>query len=253
MRRFEGRVVLVTGGSSGIGFATAKAFLGEGARVAITGRDAKRLARARRDLSAEGKVLSVQGDVSKPADAKRFVFRTTRDLGPIDVHVNNAGIYINRPIVDLTVSEYDRVMDINLKGAWLCTKYALPGMIKRRHGVIINVASDSGLVGTAGSSAYCASKGGMVLMTYAIALEVAQHGIRVNAVCPGEVDTPMLRREAEASGRGDKYYEELFDPIPLKRAATPEEVARVILFLASDEASFMTGAAMSVDGGSTAR
>lgn len=252
MRRFDGAAVLVTGGSSGIGLATARAFLEEGARVAITGRDEKRLRKARADLSALGKAVAIRGDVSKPADAKRFVAQATRSLGPLDVLVNNAGIYINRPIVELTESEYDRVLDINLKGAWLCTKYVLPGMIERGRGAIVNVASDSGLVGTAGSSAYCASKGGMVLLTMAVALEVAGRGIRVNAVCPGEVDTPMLWAEAEASGKGDAYYAELFAPIPMKRAAKPEEVASAILFLASDEAGFMTGAAMSVDGGSTA-
>jgi len=253
MRRFDGANVLVTGGSSGIGLATARAFLEEGARVAITGRDEKRLRTARAGLSPLGKIVAVRGDVSKPVDARRFVAQTTRSLGPLDVLVNNAGIYINRPIVQLKESEYDRVLDINLKGAWLSTKYVLPGMIERGRGAIVNVASDSGLVGTAGSSAYCASKGGMVLMTMAVALEVASHGIRVNAVCPGEVDTPMLWAEAEASGKGDAYYEELFAPIPMKRAATPEEVAAAILFLASNEASFMTGAAMSVDGGATAR
>lgn len=252
MQRFGGRVVLVTGGSSGIGYATAKAFLEEGAAVAITGRDAGKLAKARQELG-KGRVVAIRGDVSKALDVKRFVTRTTKTLGPIDVLVNNAGIYINKPIVKLEESEYDLVVDVNLKGAWLCTKYVLPGMIRRRKGSIVNVASDSGLVGTAGSSAYCASKGGMVLMTYAVALEVAKDGIRVNVVCPGEVDTPMLWTEAEESGLGEDYYRELFEPIPMKRAATPEEVARAILFLASDEASFMTGSAVSVDGGATAR
>jgi len=252
MRRFDGAAVLVTGGSSGIGLATAQAFLEEGARVAITGRDEKRLRKARADLSALGKAVAIRGDVSKPVDAKRFVAQATRSLGSLDVLVNNAGIYINRPIMELTESEYDRVLDINLKGAWLCTKYVLPGMLERGRGAIVNVASDSGLVGTAGSSAYCASKGGMVLLTMAVALEVAGRGVRVNAVCPGEVDTPMLWAEAEGSGKGDAYYEELFAAIPMKRAAKPEEVAAAILFLASDEAGFMTGAAMSVDGGSTA-
>src|SRR3990172_6638831 len=202
MRRFDGAAVLVTGGSSGIGLATAQAFLEEGARVAITGRDEKRLRKARADLSALGKAVAIRGDVSKPVDAKRFVAQATRSLGSLDAIVNNA--------------------------------------------------SDSGLVGTAGSSAYCASKGGMVLLTMAVALEVAGRGVRVNAVCPGEVDTPMLWAEAEGSGKGDAYYEELFAAIPMKRAAKPEEVAAAILFLASDEAGFMTGAAMSVDGGATA-
>lgn len=254
MRRFDGQVVLVTGGSSGIGFATAKAFLEEGARVAIAGRDERRLRKAEAQLKVLGQVLAIRGDVSKATDARRFVEQTEKGLGSIDVLVNNAGIYINKLLEEFTEEEYDQVMDINLKGAFLCSKYVLPGMIRRKRGVIVNVASDSGLVGTAGSSVYCASKGGMVLMTKAMALEHARDGIRVNAICPGEVETPMLERDAEASGLGyDEYLKRLTSPIAMGRAAKPEEIARSILFLASEDSSFMTGSAMSVDGGATAQ
>ncbi len=253
MKRFEGRVVLVTGGSSGIGFATAKAFLQEGARVAITGRDALRLRKAANALAKTGEVVAIRGDVSKAADAKRMVTETERKLGPLDVLVNNAGIYVNKPVEAFTEAEYDRVMDVNMKGTFLCTRYAIPGMVKRKRGAIVNVASDSGLVGTAGSSVYCASKGAMVLFTKAVALDHARDGVRVNAICPGEVETPMLDRDAKASGLAyDAYYERLVAPIPMKRAATPGEVAAGIVFLASEDASFMTGATLSLDGGSTA-
>ena len=253
MGRFEGRVVLVTGGSSGIGYAAAKAFLEEGARVSITGRNAARLQRAEAELARHGTLLAIRGDVSKAADAKRMVAETTKRLGPIDVLVNNAGIYINKPVEAFSEREYDEVMDINMKGAFLCTKYAIAGMVRRKRGAIVNVASDSGLVGTAGSSVYCASKGAMVLFTKAVALDHAQDGIRVNVICPGEVRTPMLERDAAESGRGfEEYYRRLVEPIPMQRAATADEVARGILFLASEDASFMTGAALSVDGGSTA-
>ncbi len=253
MGRFEGRVVLVTGGSSGIGYATAKAFLEEGAKVAVTGRDLARLQRAEQELSKHGTVLAVRGDVSKAADAKRMVTEATKRLGPVDVLVNNAGIYINKPVEAFSEREYDAVMDINMKGAFLCTKFAIPAMIKRKRGAIVNVSSDSGLVGTAGSSVYCASKGAMVLFTKAVALDHAKDNIRVNVICPGEVKTPMLERDVAESGRGfEEYYRRLVEPIPMKRAATPEEVAHGILFLASDDSSFMTGAALSMDGGSTA-
>ncbi len=253
MTRFEQHVVLITGGSSGIGFATANAFLEEGAKVAITGRNVARLDRAVRRLGSPGRVLGIPGDVSKAADAKRFVVRTERTLGPLDVLVNNAGIYVQKSTEDLTEREWDSVLDINLKGAFLCTKYALPGMIRRRRGNIINVASDSALVATPLSSAYCASKGGMVLFTRVLAVDHAKDGIRANAICPGNVETPMLDRDAQDSGLGRKeYYRSLVASVPQKRAATPDEIARAILFLASDEVPFMTGAAMSVDGGSTA-
>jgi NAD(P)-dependent dehydrogenase (short-subunit alcohol dehydrogenase family) len=253
MRRFEGRVALVTGGSSGIGYATAKAFLAEGARVAIAGRDQGRLRKAAKALAEFGEVLAIRGDVSEAADAKRMVSETERKLGPIDVLVNNAGIYVNKPIEAFKEAEYDRVMDINMKGTFLCTKYAIPGMVKRKRGAIVNVSSDSGLVGTAGSSVYCASKGAMVLFTKAVALDHGKDGVRVNAICPGEVETPMLDRDAAESGLSyEDYYRRLVGPIPMKRAAKPEEIAAGILFLASEDASYITGAAMSVDGGSTA-
>ncbi len=252
MGRFEGQVVLVTGGSSGIGYAAAKAFLEEGAKVAISGRNAARLARAEKELARLGTVLAVRGDMSKAADAKRFVTEAARKLGPIDVLVNNAGIYLNKPVEAFSEREYDEVMDVNMKGTFLCTKFAIPGMVRRKRGAIVNVASDSGLVGAAGSSVYCASKGAMVLFTKAVALDHAKDRIRVNVICPGEVVTPMMERDAAESGRGfEEYYRRLVASIPMKRAATAEEIARGILFLASEDASFMTGAALSVDGGAT--
>jgi len=251
MRRFEGRVVLVTGGSSGIGFETAKAFLEEGAKVAITARHAARLNAAGRRLARHGTVLAIRGDVSKAADVRRVVSRTRQALGPIDVLVNNAGVYLYKPLVQLSEREWDRVLDVNLKGTFLCTRAVLPGMLRRRRGAIVNVSSDSGLVGSEGTTAYCASKAGIVLMTKALALEVAARGVRVNAVCPGEVDTPMLR-VGLPSGLVRAKLRDLAAGIPMGRIATPEQVARVVLFLAGDEASHITGAAIPVDGGASA-
>jgi NAD(P)-dependent dehydrogenase (short-subunit alcohol dehydrogenase family) len=254
MRRFEGQIVLVTGGSSGIGHATARAFLVDGAKVAITARNLPRLRAATRSLQSFGEVLPIRGDVSRAADARRFASETQRRLGPIDVLVNNAGIWIEKYLEAFTEKEYDRLMGVNLKGAFLCSKYVLPGMVKRRRGVIVNVSSDSGFLGAPGSAIYGASKAGLVLMTKSMALEHARDGIRVNAICPGEVRTPMMEEDARRSGlRFGEYYRRLAARIPMGRAADPDEIARSILFLASDESSFMTGAALSVDGGSTAR
>src|SRR2546428_370809 len=154
----------------------------------------------------------------------------------------------------VTEAEYDRVMDINLKGAFLCSKYALPGMVKRRRGVIVNVASDSAFRGAPGSAVYGASKAGLLLMTKCMALEHARDGIRVNAICPGEVRTPMMEADARRQGlRFGEYYRRLSARIPMGRAADPDQLARSIPFLAIGESSSMTGAGLSVDGGSTAR
>src|SRR5438552_4730251 len=226
MNRFEKHVVLITGGSSGIGFATARAFLDEGARVAVTGRNAARLGRAVRRLGSRGRILGLRGDVSKAADARRFIVRTEKTFGPLDVLINNAGIYVEKSTADLTEREWDSVLDINLKGAFLCTKYALPGMIRRKRGNIVNVASDSGLVATPLSSAYCASKGGMVLFTRVLAVDHAKDGIRANAICPGNVETPMLERDAQASGLGHKdSHRRLVGSVRRKRPPNPKGVA----------------------------
>src|SRR5256885_14399691 len=253
MPRFGNQVVLVTGGSSCIGLATAQAFLTEGAKVAISARNLPRLRAATRSLRTFGDVRPIRGDVSNASDARRFARETERMLGPIDVLVNNAGIWIEKDLEAFTETEYDRVMDINLKGVFLCSKYVLPGMVKRRRGVIVNVSSDSGFLAAPGSAVYSASKAGLLLMTRCMALEHARDGIRVNAICPGEVRTPMMEADARRLGvRFNDYYRRLSARIPMGRAADPDEIARSILFLASDESSFMTGAALSVDGGSTA-
>jgi NAD(P)-dependent dehydrogenase (short-subunit alcohol dehydrogenase family) len=253
MRRFEGRVVLVTGGSTGIGFAAASAFLSEGASVAITARGRPGLERAAASLGREGRVVAIPGDVSRAADARRMVGSARRVLGPLDVLVNNAGIFRPGAVHETSERDYDAILDINLKGVFLVSKYAIPGMRRRRRGSIVNVSSDAGLVGYPGYAAYCASKGALVLLTKAMALDYAKDGIRVNAVCPGEVDTPMMREEIVRSGLGEaRYLKALADTIPMRRPARPEEIARTILFLASDEASYMTGSAVAVDGGTTA-
>jgi len=249
-----GRVALVTGAARGIGRATALVLAEEGADVGVVDVLPEVEATAEAIRTAGRRSAAAVFDIADPAEVREGVESLVQALGPIDVLVNNAGIYVNKPVEAFTEREYDAVMGVNMKGTFLCTKFVIPSMVRRRRGAIVNVASDSGLVGTAGSSVYCASKGAMVLFTMAVALDHAKDGIRVNAICPGEVETPMLERDAKGSGLGyETYLKRLTEPIPMRRAARPEEIARGILFLASDESSFMTGAAMSVDGGATAR
>lgn len=214
--------MLVTGGSTGIGYATARAFLAEGAAVAITARRRAALEEAAGSLGTVGRVVAIPGDVSRASDAKRMADVTRKVLGPIDVLVNNAGVFRPGAVHETSERDYDAILDINLKGAFLTSKYVIPGMRRRRRGSIVNVSSDAGLVGYPGYAAYCASKGALVLLTKAMALDYARDGIRVNAVCPGEVDTPMMREEIARSGMTEtRYLRLLADTIPMRRPRSP--------------------------------
>jgi NAD(P)-dependent dehydrogenase (short-subunit alcohol dehydrogenase family) len=251
--RLKDKVALITGGTEGIGFATAKEFLREGAVVVITGRSAEKGKAAVSALSEFGKALFVRGDVSSSADAKGMVEATVKECGRLDILFNNAGVYMEKLTEEMTEEEWDLVMDVNVKGTFLVSHFAIPHMRSKGGGVIINNSSDAGLVGNRNCPAYCASKGAITLLTKAMALDYARCNIRVNSVNPGTVDTPMLAREAEASGDVEGYVRRTDDEHPLGRMARPEEVAKAVLFLASDESSFVTGAALSVDGGLTAQ
>ena len=251
--KLKGKVALITGGSEGMGYATAEAMLREGAKVVITGRSKEKGSRAIAKLRKLGEVVFVQGDVSNAKDARKMVDGTVKQFGRIDILFNNAGIYMEKLAEDTTEEEWDRLIDINLKGTFLVTKYAIPYMKKQRGGSIINNSSDAGLVGNKRCPAYCASKGAITIMTKAMALDYAKYNIRVNSVNPGTIDTPMLAYEAEASEDPEEYMKRSNDEHPIGRVGRPEEVANAVLFLASDEASFVTGAALSVDGGLTAQ
>ena len=245
---------MVTGGASGIGLATALAFLREGARVVIAdmseerGRDA--IARA----ASEGRELAfVPGDVSKAADAKRMVDEVVRRFGRIDILFNNAGILIEKPVHELAEEEWDRVLDVNLKGVFLVSKHAVPHMVRQGGGVIVNTGSVNSIVGDVGDPAYCASKGGVGLLTKCMALDYAGHGIRVNAVCPGWVETRMFQQEASTRGvTVEAYRRHAGSQHPIGRVGRPEEIANVVVFLASDESTYMTGSLVVADGGFTA-
>jgi NAD(P)-dependent dehydrogenase (short-subunit alcohol dehydrogenase family) len=251
--RLTNKVALITGGTSGIGEATAILFAQEGARVAITGRRETRGQAVMEQIAkGGGEAIFIRTDVRKADDCRRAVEETMRTFGQLDILFNNAGIFYAHTVVECSEEEWDEQVDTNLKGAFLMSKFALPAMIGRGSGVIINNSSGWGLVGGDRAVAYCASKGGMVLMTKAMAIDHGRQGIRVNCICPGDVDTPMLPPDARLRGLKWEEYLAGCATRPMGRIGTPEEIARAVLFLASDDSSFMTGAALVVDGGGTA-
>ena len=249
----RGKVALITGGTEGMGYATAALFLEEGAKVMITGRSQDKAKKALAKLQRLGEVGFVRGDVSKAADAKRMVDTTVSTFGRIDILFNNAGVYLEKVAEDTSEQEWDKIIDTNLKGTFLVSKYAIGYMKKQRSGSIINNSSDAGLIGNRICPAYCASKGGVTIMTKAMALDYAKMGIRVNSVNPGIIDTPMLAREVDAAPDRKAYLAKCDEEAPVGRIGRPIEVAKAVLFLASDQSSFVTGAALSVDGGTTAQ
>lgn len=251
--RLANKVALITGGTSGIGAATAILFAKEGARVAITGRNETRgHAVVEKILESGGRAIFVRTDVRSANECDRAVQGSVNTFGGLDILFNNAGVFYPHTIVDCAEEEWDLQIDINLKGTFLMSKSALPHMIRQGSGVIVNNSSGWGIAGGDSAVAYCASKGGVVLLTKAMAIDHGRQGIRVNCICPGDVDTPMLPEDARL--RGLKWADYLAGCAnrPLGRIGTVEEIAKAVLFLASDDSSFMTGAALVVDGGGTA-
>ncbi|HLB63014.1 MAG TPA: SDR family NAD(P)-dependent oxidoreductase [Actinomycetota bacterium] len=251
--RLGGKVALITGGTSGIGRATAVLFAREGAKVVLTGRDQARGTEVVGEIEGEGgRAMFARADVRRDVDCRRTVDETVAAFGRLDVLFNNAGVYVPNDSVDCTEEEWDAQVDTSLKGTFLMTKHALPVMIGQGGGSIVNNASGWGLVGGDRAVAYCAAKGGVVNLTRAMAIDHGGQGIRVNCVCPGDTVTPMERADAEARGQTwDEYVADASDR-PLGRMGEPEEIARAVLFLASDESSFVTGAVLPVDGGGVA-
>ena len=251
--RFADKVALITGGTSGMGRATAVLFAQEGARVAITGRNEARGREVVAEIEqAGGTAIFVRSDVRFAEDCRRAIEETLQAFGRLDILFNNAGVLYSNTVLDCTEEEWDLTLDTNLKGTYLMSKFTLPTMIAQGSGVIINNASGWGLVGGDAAAAYCASKGGVVLLTKAMAIDHGQQGIRVNCICPGDVDTPMLPEDAQQRGMRWKEYLASAANRPMGRIARPEEIAKAVLFLASGDSSFVTGAVLAVDGGGTA-
>jgi NAD(P)-dependent dehydrogenase (short-subunit alcohol dehydrogenase family) len=253
MRGLTDKRVLISGGSSGIGQATAQRFLEEGARVFLCGLDPDEVDAAVAGLRELGTASGITADVSREADVTRLVDSACEALGGIDVLINNAGIAWREPFLGITASHWDRIIAVNLRGMFLVAQAVARVLVDQGGGgVIVNMSSTNGLGGEADYAHYNASKGGVLLLTKTMAVELGQHGIRVNAVCPGYIQTPL--NAAISADLGGKEFADAYasDSIPLGRPGQSSEVAAVYAFLASDDASFITGAEIVIDGGQLA-
>lgn len=238
-------VVAITGAGRGIGLATARRFAENGASLALNDVRATEGMKEVMQRAGErgGEALIVEADISRPGEARRFIGEAERSFGRIDILVNNAGILRSTPTVEVTQEEWDEVLSVNLGGTWSCLRAALPGMLERGDGRIINVSSELGLIGFPTYAAYSASKGGVIALTKAVAKEVAPRGVLVNSVAPGPIETDMLIHDTI------EYNDETREQIPLKRFGKPDEIAAVIEFLAGPGGSFMVGQIVSPNGG----
>jgi NAD(P)-dependent dehydrogenase (short-subunit alcohol dehydrogenase family) len=248
---FTSKNVLITGAARGIGCATAQAFANAGARVALVDRDEALVRHVAQQMSGDGRqTLPLVADVSRSAAVDRAVAECANVFGGIDVLVANAGISFARAIDEYTDEEWDRILGVNLNGAFYTIRAAVP-LLRQSHGCIVIVSSMTGIVGQSRGAAYDASKGALISMTRSLALELAADRVRVNCVCPAGVDTPLMRSWAATLPNPESVLEQQAEMHVVKRMATPEEIASAILFLASPAASFITGIALPVEGGAT--
>jgi NAD(P)-dependent dehydrogenase (short-subunit alcohol dehydrogenase family) len=243
---FSGKIAIVTGAARGMGYAVAKRLAAGGASVVINDINAEAAARAASDLYALGHAaLAVAGDVTSGQDVGRLVARAVEHYGEVHILINNAGILRPTPVIDIQEDEWDLVVNVNLKGTYLCSRAVLPGMQKTGWGRIVNFSSTAGKnISTVGGAHYTAAKAGILGFTRHLAKEVAGYGITVNAVCPGLIDTEMVRSTISAE-RAQAYA----DSFPIKRLGEPFEVAELVAFLASDRAAYITGASLDINGG----
>ena len=249
----EGKTALVTGAASGIGRGIALRLAEFGAAVTLLDIDEKKGLKAAGEITARGgKARFVRCDVRSDADCRRAADEAVREFGGIDILCNNAGVAIRKNVVDLKEEEWDLALDVMLKGAYLLSRHVIPIMVRGGGGSIINTGSGWSLKGGPKAASYCAAKGGILNLTRAMALDHGKDGIRVNCVCPGDIDTPMLRGECVQLGEDMEAFMKEAAARPIARVGTPEDVANVVLFFASDLSKWVTGAHLVVDGGGTA-
>ena len=248
----EGKIALITGAASGIGRAAALLFAREGATVAVVDQNQAGESVAREIESSGARAIFEKADVTSAADCRRVVERVAREFGTIPILFNNAGIIRRASVLELSEEDWDRVMAVNVKSIYLMSREVIPLMAKSGGGSIINTASGWGLAGGPQAAAYCASKGAVVLLTKAMAIDHGAQKIRVNCICPGDTDTAMLRSEARQLGENEERFLAGSAHRPLGRVGKPEEIAQAALYLASDASSFVTGTALVVDGGGLA-
>jgi len=254
--RAKDKVVIVTGGTSGIGCAAAILFAQEGAKVAIVGRRESKGEEAVKKILRSGEGIFVRADVSKEDEVQAMVSRVLRAYGRVDILFNNAGINpdsARKPVTELLESDWNQVMGVNVKGIFLTSKYVIPEMIRNGGGTIVNTSSIVGSIAQRNRAVYAASKGAVVQLTKAMALDYAPFHVRVNCICPAVVETEMAVPFLESARKDQKIWDCIICRHPIGRIGTPEEVAQAVLFLASDESSWITGTVLMVDGGYTAQ